>query len=87
MTDERSAAAAAGRGHVELGPVGVWTSMAQWPADPGAIGAAGAELEELGFGWPVRSRGGAASCHYSSGSRDRSDRGVGESSPDGGRRA
>jgi probable F420-dependent oxidoreductase len=51
MTDEGSAAAAAaGRGHVELGPVGVWTSMPQWPADPGAIGAAGAELEELGFG-------------------------------------
>ena len=50
MTDERPAAATAGRGHVELGPVGVWTSMPQWPADPGAIGAAGAELEELGFG-------------------------------------
>jgi probable F420-dependent oxidoreductase len=49
MSQERSAPTAAGRGRVELGPVGVWTSMPQWPSDPGAIGDVGAELEELGF--------------------------------------
>jgi probable F420-dependent oxidoreductase len=34
---------------VELGPVGVWTTVPQWPTDPGAVGEVGAELEELGF--------------------------------------
>jgi probable F420-dependent oxidoreductase len=50
MSDGESAsAAAAGRGHVTLGPVGVWTTVPQWPADPAAVGEVGAELEELGF--------------------------------------
>jgi probable F420-dependent oxidoreductase len=27
----------------------IWTNNLQWPSDPGAVAAAGAELEELGF--------------------------------------
>ena len=51
MSDDGTAvSAAAGRGHVTLGPVGVWTTVPQWPADPAEIGAVGAELEALGYG-------------------------------------
>jgi probable F420-dependent oxidoreductase len=51
MSDDGTAAsAAAGRGHVTLGAVGVWTTVPQWPADPAEIGAVGAELEALGYG-------------------------------------
>jgi probable F420-dependent oxidoreductase len=32
-----------------LGKIAVWTSVRQWPADPGAIADAAAELEALGF--------------------------------------
>jgi probable F420-dependent oxidoreductase len=32
-----------------MGQIGVWTSLGQWPSDPGACGEAGAELEQLGF--------------------------------------
>ena len=39
----------ASRGRVELGPVGVWTVLPQWPADPAVVGEVGAELEDLGF--------------------------------------
>lgn len=34
---------------LSLGRIGVWTSFSQWPSDRAAVGAAAAELEQLGF--------------------------------------
>src|SRR5437016_14238879 len=36
-------------GFQSIGKFSVWTSLWQWPEDPGEAGQAGAEVERLGF--------------------------------------